>query len=79
MNCKGNYEWNICVCAIYLSPASTVRVAHLCEFRRRLLTPPLHRRLQVYNLETSYLNDSNTHGNVLKGFEGFLAQHKATS
>ena len=34
---------------------------------------------QVYNLETSYLNDSSTHGNVLKGFEGFLTQHKATS
>jgi hypothetical protein len=31
---------------------------------------------QVYNLETSYLNDSSTHGNVLKGFEGFLGPAK---
>lgn len=34
---------------------------------------------QVYNLETSYLNDSTTHGNVLKGFEGALGQHKPSS
>ena len=31
---------------------------------------------QVYNLETSYLNDSSTHGNVLKGFLGFLGPAK---
>jgi chromatin modification-related protein EAF6 len=31
---------------------------------------------QVYDLETAYLNDSSTHGNVLKGFEGFLSQTK---
>ena len=30
-------------------------------------------------METNYLNDSSTNGNVLKGFEGFLATHKATS
>jgi|TARA_B110000967_G_scaffold196581_1_gene227309 chromatin modification-related protein EAF6 len=34
---------------------------------------------QVYDLETAYLNDSSTHGNVLKGFEGFLSQTKNTS
>lgn len=31
---------------------------------------------QVYNLETSYLNDSSAHGNVLRGFEGFLGAAK---
>lgn len=31
---------------------------------------------QVYDLETSYLNDSNQNGNVLKGFEGYLAPTK---
>ena len=39
---------------------------------------PLRRR-QVYDLETSYLNDSSQHGNVLKGFEGFLSQTKNTT
>jgi chromatin modification-related protein EAF6 len=33
----------------------------------------------VYDLETSYLNDSSQHGNVLKGFEGFLSQTKNTT
>jgi chromatin modification-related protein EAF6 len=31
---------------------------------------------QVYNLETSYLNDSAAHGNILRGFEGFLGPAK---
>lgn len=30
----------------------------------------------MYDLETSYLNDSNQNGNVLKGFEGYLAPTK---
>lgn len=34
---------------------------------------------QVYDLETSYLNDSSQHGNVLKGFEVFLSQTKNTT
>ncbi|PKA49232.1 hypothetical protein AXF42_Ash014134 [Apostasia shenzhenica] len=33
---------------------------------------------QVYDLETSYLQDSNQCGNVLKGFEGFLSSSKST-
>ncbi|XP_008810725.1 chromatin modification-related protein MEAF6-like [Phoenix dactylifera] len=32
---------------------------------------------QVYDLETSYLQDSNQCGNVLKGFEGFLSSSKS--
>ena len=34
---------------------------------------------QVYDLETTYLNDSSQHGNVIKGFEGFLSQTKSTN
>ncbi|KAJ0962874.1 hypothetical protein J5N97_027996 [Dioscorea zingiberensis] len=33
---------------------------------------------QVYDLETSYLQDSNQCGSVLKGFEGFLSSSKST-
>ncbi|KAK8940082.1 hypothetical protein KSP40_PGU015802 [Platanthera guangdongensis] len=33
---------------------------------------------QVYDLETSYLQESNQCGNVLKGFEGFLSASKST-
>ncbi|XP_026436442.1 chromatin modification-related protein MEAF6-like isoform X2 [Papaver somniferum] len=34
---------------------------------------------QVYELETSYLQDSSQGGNVLKGFEGFLSSTKSTT
>jgi len=34
---------------------------------------------QVYDLETTYLHDSSHSGNVLKGFEGFLASGKGAS
>ncbi|XP_042513273.1 chromatin modification-related protein MEAF6-like isoform X2 [Macadamia integrifolia] len=34
---------------------------------------------QVYELETSYLQDSNQCGNVLKGFEWFLSASKSTT
>ncbi|XP_021673150.1 uncharacterized protein LOC110659501 isoform X2 [Hevea brasiliensis] len=34
---------------------------------------------QVYELETSYLQDSGHFGNVLKGFEGFLSSSKSTT
>mmetsp|Transcript_15122 Transcript_15122/g.20869 ORF Transcript_15122/g.20869 Transcript_15122/m.20869 type:complete len:107 (-) Transcript_15122:232-552(-) len=34
---------------------------------------------QVYDLETSYLNDSSQYGNILKGFEGYLAPTKTQS
>ena len=34
---------------------------------------------QVYDLETTYLNESSQYGNVLKGFEGFPSQTKNTS
>ncbi|PIN14757.1 hypothetical protein CDL12_12613 [Handroanthus impetiginosus] len=34
---------------------------------------------QVYELETSYLQETTTFGNALKGFEGFLSSSKNTA
>jgi len=34
---------------------------------------------QVYDMETSYLQDPGQCGNVLKGFEGFLSSSKNTA
>ncbi|OAY64099.1 Chromatin modification-related protein MEAF6, partial [Ananas comosus] len=34
---------------------------------------------QVYDLETTYLQESNQFGSVLKGFEGFLSSSKSTT
>ncbi|KAK6940674.1 Chromatin modification-related protein Eaf6 [Dillenia turbinata] len=34
---------------------------------------------QVYEMETSYLQDPSQCGNVLKGFEGFLSSSKSTT
>ncbi|ONK66307.1 uncharacterized protein A4U43_C06F6340 [Asparagus officinalis] len=34
---------------------------------------------QVYDLETSYLQESSQYGSVLKGFEGFLSLSKSTN
>ncbi|XP_059660359.1 uncharacterized protein LOC132306803 [Cornus florida] len=34
---------------------------------------------QVYDMETSYLQDPSQCGNVLKGFEGFLSSTKSTT
>ena len=34
---------------------------------------------QVYDMETTYLQESNQFGSVLKGFESFLSSSKNTS
>ncbi|XP_072961676.1 uncharacterized protein [Typha angustifolia] len=34
---------------------------------------------QVYDLETTYLQESNQFGSVLKGFDGFLSSSKSTA
>ncbi|RZR90911.1 hypothetical protein BHM03_00018917, partial [Ensete ventricosum] len=39
----------------------------------------LQDELRVYDLETTYLQDSNQNGSVLKGFEGFLSSSKGTA
>eukprot|EP00959_Pyramimonas_sp_CCMP1952_P411250 8617600-Pyramimonas_sp.AAC.1 len=50
---------------------------HQLQARKDRLEDELrHVEKQVYDLETSYLNDSSQYGNVLKGFEGFLAPSK---
>lgn len=35
--------------------------------------------IQVYEMETSYLQDPGQCGNVLKGFDGFLSASKSTA
>ena len=35
--------------------------------------------MQVYDMETSYLQDPSQCGNVLKGFDGFLSSSKSTA
>ncbi|XP_057530599.1 uncharacterized protein LOC130809018 [Amaranthus tricolor] len=35
--------------------------------------------IPVFELETTYLQDSNHFGHVLKGFEGFLSSSKSTT
>jgi chromatin modification-related protein EAF6 len=59
------------------APASAQGMLEALAQRKARLEEELREvEKQVYNLETSYLNDSSTHGNVLKGFEGFLGPAK---
>ncbi|XP_078440439.1 histone acetyltransferase subunit NuA4-domain protein isoform X2 [Wolffia australiana] len=51
----------------------------LLSKRDRLQEELRHIEKQVYDLETSYLQDSAQCGNVLKGFEGFLSSSKSTA
>ena len=57
-------------------PTAGVMLEALAQRKARLEDELREVVKQVYNLETSYLNDSSTHGNVLKGFEGFLGPAK---
>nr|DAD36773.1 TPA_asm: hypothetical protein HUJ06_007414 [Nelumbo nucifera] len=54
-------------------------LASLMSKREKLQEELRNIEKQVYELETSYLHDSNQCGNVLKGFEGFLASSKSTT
>ena len=54
---------------------SPVPSLFFCLFCRSLMTA----LIQVYDLETSYLQDPGQCGNVLKGFEGFLSSSKNTA
>ncbi|XP_073108749.1 uncharacterized protein [Elaeis guineensis] len=58
------------------SPASML--AALVGKKEKLQEELRNIEKQVYDLETSYLQDSNQCGNVLKGFEGFLSSSKST-
>ena len=57
-------------------PTAGAMLEALAQRKARLEDELREVEKQVYNLETSYLNDSSTHGNVLKGFEGFLGPAK---
>ncbi|KAK3285654.1 hypothetical protein CYMTET_6743 [Cymbomonas tetramitiformis] len=57
----------------------TSQLQQLAQKKERLEDELRHVEKQVYDLETSYLNDSSQHGNVLKGFEGFLAPSKTNT
>ncbi|XP_020524372.1 chromatin modification-related protein MEAF6 isoform X2 [Amborella trichopoda] len=62
-------------------PASnpTAILASLLSKREKLQEELRSIEKQVYELETSYLQDSTQCGNVLKGFEGFLSSSKSTT
>ncbi|KAJ7543953.1 hypothetical protein O6H91_09G060000 [Diphasiastrum complanatum] len=51
-------------------------LAVLVAKREKLLEELRTVEKQVYDLETTYLQDSSQCGNVLKGFEGFLSSTK---
>ncbi|KAK9665760.1 hypothetical protein RND81_14G134100 [Saponaria officinalis] len=55
------------------------KLANLLSKREKLQDELRNIEKQVYELETSYLQDSNHFGHVLKGFEGFLNSSKTTS
>ncbi|XP_043708210.1 chromatin modification-related protein MEAF6 isoform X2 [Telopea speciosissima] len=54
-------------------------LASLMSKREKLHLELRNIEKQVYELETSYLQDSNQCGNVLKGFEWFLSSSKSTT
>ncbi|XP_044491734.1 chromatin modification-related protein MEAF6-like isoform X2 [Mangifera indica] len=62
------------------TPASaSALMASLLSKRTKLLEDLRNIERQVYDMETSYLQDPSQCGNVLKGFEGFLSSSKNTA
>ncbi|XP_044503519.1 chromatin modification-related protein MEAF6-like isoform X2 [Mangifera indica] len=62
------------------APTSASAVmASLLSKRTKLLEELRNIERQVYDMETSYLQDPSQCGNVLKGFEGFLSSSKNTA
>ncbi|XP_074291016.1 uncharacterized protein LOC141617757 [Silene latifolia] len=55
------------------------KLATLLSKREKLHDELRNIEKQVYDLETSYLQDSNHFGHVLKGFEGFLSSSKSAT
>ncbi|XP_006354485.1 chromatin modification-related protein MEAF6-like [Solanum tuberosum] len=56
-----------------------VVLASLLNKREKLQEELRNVEKQVYELETSYLQESGTFGNALKGFEGFLSTSNKNS
>ncbi|XVF32399.1 hypothetical protein REPUB_Repub17cG0078900 [Reevesia pubescens] len=61
------------------SSTPSAMLASLLSRRAKLQEDLRNIEKQVYDMETSYLQDPNQCGNVLKGFEGFLASSKNTA
>ncbi|KAK9287730.1 hypothetical protein L1049_016170 [Liquidambar formosana] len=57
----------------------TAMLASLVGKREKLQEELRNIEKQVYELETSYLQDSGHFGNALKGFDGFLSSSKSTT
>jgi len=61
------------------SPANSPALAHLAQRRAKIALDLSEVERQVYDLETAYLVDHSSNGNVLKGFEPALAQTKPSA
>ncbi|XP_022898286.1 chromatin modification-related protein MEAF6-like isoform X2 [Olea europaea var. sylvestris] len=61
------------------SPNPSAILASLLCKRAKLHEELRNIEKQVYDMETSYLQDPSQCGNVLKGFEGFLSSSKSTT
>ncbi|XWS36423.1 hypothetical protein CRYUN_Cryun20dG0084800 [Craigia yunnanensis] len=61
------------------SSTPSAMLASLLSRRAKLQEELRNIERQVYDMETSYLQDPSQCGNVLKGFEGFLSSSKNTA
>ncbi|XP_062222264.1 uncharacterized protein LOC133921423 [Phragmites australis] len=61
------------------APNPTAMLSALMSKRARLQEELRFIERQVYDMETTYLQESNQFGSVLKGFESFLSSSKNTS
>ncbi|XVF71996.1 hypothetical protein PTKIN_Ptkin12aG0085600 [Pterospermum kingtungense] len=61
------------------STTPSAMLASLLSGRSKLQEELRNIERQVYDMETSYLQDPSQCGNVLKGFEGFLSSSKNTA
>jgi len=66
----------VCVTGRRMASSASVQLEALAQRKYRLEEELREVEKQLYHLETSYLNDSSAHGNVLRGFEGFLGPAK---
>lgn len=68
--------------SILLVQVTDVYIQNIFFPSQQLKTPLMHTKffqIQVYDMETGYLQDPSQCGNVLKGFEGFLSSSKSTA
>ncbi|XVF80980.1 hypothetical protein PTKIN_Ptkin15bG0119700 [Pterospermum kingtungense] len=61
------------------SSTPSAMMASMLSRRTKLQEELRNIERQVYDMETSYLQDPSQCGNVLKGFEGFLSSSKNTA